>query len=620
MKRPKNPVKAGNTLLLLTALIIVIIAFSTVFTAGWLNWDDSYQVFENSAVTGFSIREIFTSYVVGMYQPVTTLLFSVEYSLWGDAAVPYHVVSLILHMVNIFLFYLIIKHFTEHKTVLWASVLLFAVHPVVAEPVMWISSRSTLLFSLFYLLAILRYLKIANNDNRVLNYLLLYLFGLLSMLSKASAVTLPVTLLLLDLFMGRNRLRSLHLEKIPLLAMSVVFGLIAVGSRESWPSLTTDLEGSYTFFETIMLSGGAVMMSLVNIITPFFLNPYVSYPSPESGMAVWYLFSAVAFLLFLGGIFLRRRFPELLFSYIFLILCLALTLPLWFVSRQFIADRYLYLSVGVMWFAIMISFSKINIPQLQRIMPWLVGVVVIVFMLLTRHQAAVRSDSITLWSEVIENGDAEAQVYLLRADAFLEAGKPRPALDDYREAIMLDPENYLTYINRASLRSNLGDQSGALKDYGMALKLQPEFARGWDARGAILLNAGEYDKALAHFKKATSLDPQLAGAWHHAGLALSLTQQYEDAVKNIRKAIQADPRISQYYFDMGNALFYQNLYTDAVEAYSQAITLDEKAEYYFFRGYTYSKMEDFDKGCIDMQKALKLGHPKAKSYVQEWCK
>jgi uncharacterized protein HemY len=62
-----------------------------------------------------------------------------------------------------------------------------------------------------------------------------------------------------------------------------------------------------------------------------------------------------------------------------------------------------------------------------------------------------------------------------------------------------------------------------------------------------------------------------------------------------------------------------NEYGKAVEAYTRSISLNESAEACFFRGYTYSKLEDFEKACADMQKAHQKGHPNAKNYVEQWC-
>lgn len=605
----------------ITALILIL-TFSVSFQAGWLNWDDSYQVFENPDVTAFTfanIGKIFAGYVVGMYQPVTTLFFSLEYALWGNAPVPFHIVSLLLHFLVVLAFGSVISRFTNQPMVRMGAILLFAIHPVVAEPVMWISSRSTLIFSLFYLLSVKKYLKIADGKNNKWTYLWLYLTAILAMGSKATAITLPVTLVLIDIFLYPKRLRTFHLEKLPLLAFSVVFGLIAINSRGTWPSLTTDLENSYSLFHALLLSGDAVMMGLMNIVAPFFLNPYVSYPAAEMGILPHMILTVVAAAFLFTGLFLRKRTPELLFAYLFFLLNIALTLPVLFISRQFIADRYLYLPAGVLWFAILVALSRIPGKNIQRYLPWATGILAICFLFVTREQAKIRTDSISLWTNVIEKGDAEAQVYLLRADAFLDAGSPHQALDDYRSALKRDPQNYLTYINRAFLRNQLGDYGGALSDYGMALKLNPEFAKAWDARGTILLNMQETEKALKHFEKALELEPQNPEFMHHAGLGFSILKNYEEASQILKEATLLNPENPQYFLDLGNALFYMNEYGKAVEAYTRSITLHESAEACFFRGYTYSKLEDFEKACADMQKAYQKGHPKAKNYVEQWC-
>ena len=623
MKQQNSTRKSQKPIVLLLFILIATIAFSPLFRAEWLNWDDSYQVFNNPLVTGLSFKtvpELFSSFVMGMYQPLTSVLYGIEYSLWGDSALGYHMVSLLLHLFNTLLLFQILKHFTDRNDIALIAVALFAIHPVMAEPVLWISSRSTLWFSLFYLLSVNQYIKLKEHSN-LKNITLVVLYGLLSMLSKASAITLPVVLLLMDLFLYRDQLKRLHPEKVILFAFSIAFGIVALHSRESWQTLTTDLENAYSLPEQLALSGGSLLLSLKNIVFPLFLSPYVAYPSPATNLTAWYILAVIAAGILVAGIIFRHKIPELLFGYLFFLIQMGLTLPMFFISRQFIADRYLYLSVGVIIFTILHFLNRKNLLAKKGTFYIASAIIAIAFVLLTRQQATYRTGSIRLWSAVIDHGHPEAQVYMLRADAYIQGNKPAEALDNYTKAIEMNPEDFMAYVNRAFLRNNMGDTEGALRDYGKALKLNPDFSKAWDARGSLLLNNKQYDKAIKHFEKAAETDPGNGDAWHHAGLAYSLKGNYANAEKQLNKAITLNDKKAHYYFDLGNALFYQQKFQQARTAYSNAINIDgNNASYFFYRGYTAAKTGDTLAGCNDMKQAQRMGHQQAKDFIQQWCK
>ena len=137
---------------------------------GFTAIDDGGQVLENPFVQSLdweSIKGMFTSATVGMYQPLTTLLFALINAVFGhDSAVPFHLFSLLLHAVNAGLVHRVGQRLLQHDAAAFVLALLFAAHPLAVEAVCWVSATSTLLFTWCFLSRVLAYERFLANGMR----------------------------------------------------------------------------------------------------------------------------------------------------------------------------------------------------------------------------------------------------------------------------------------------------------------------------------------------------------------------------------------------------------------------------------------------------------------------
>ena len=139
----------------------------------------------------------------------------INYAISGLNAWSYHLFNLLLHVGNVFLVFVVSKKLFGNNILPAGLVaLLFGIHPMHVESVAWISERKDVLYVLFFLLALLQYLKYIEKDkSKYLVYTAL--FFLLSLFSKPAAITLAPILLLLDWYRGRKITIRVLLEKIP---------------------------------------------------------------------------------------------------------------------------------------------------------------------------------------------------------------------------------------------------------------------------------------------------------------------------------------------------------------------------------------------------------------------
>src|SRR4030095_7656633 len=160
------------------------------------------------------------------------------------------------------------------------------------EAVTWISARSSSMYTFFYLCALIFYLQYVKNK-QLKQLLLVGLFFIASLFSKAQAVTLPVVMLLLDYYFSRNfRDKKVWLEKLPFFALSIIFGLIALADTSTMHNMTNGMIFSYSPLNMICLAAYSFVFYIIKLILPFNLCSVYVYPPVSDGMLplTYYIF------------------------------------------------------------------------------------------------------------------------------------------------------------------------------------------------------------------------------------------------------------------------------------------------------------------------------------------
>src|SRR5262249_6863530 len=189
------------------ALIIAaatLVVFWPVLGNQFVNWDDDKNFLVNPSFRGLGIanlRWMFTTFHLGHYHPLTWLSLGIDYVIWGLDPAGYHLSSLLLHTANAVLFYCVALRLLGGRILAAAfGALFFALHPLRVESVAWASERRDVLSGMFYLVTLLAYLR-AHQEGPRRRWLAISLAAFAAaLLSKAIVVSLPVVLLLLDVY------------------------------------------------------------------------------------------------------------------------------------------------------------------------------------------------------------------------------------------------------------------------------------------------------------------------------------------------------------------------------------------------------------------------------------
>lgn len=350
-------------------IIIVILIYYPVINHDFLYlWDDHWVVINHYTTEGFSwynLYHIFTDFYHGQYSPLNQINYLIIYSLFGYSSFAFHLANLGWHLFNVLLVFIFLNTFLEYspqlstlnnRKIAFVTALIWGIHPVNVEAVSWLSASKILIYSSFYLLSLLSYLKFCKTRN-ILYYCSTLLLFFCSFLAKEQAVVLSLCILLIDYFLDRN-LKDIKLweEKIPFFLLSIYWGIITILSQG-----ISENELFYSFPERIFLGCYTLFEYLTKCLIPVklsYLYPFPMLPGEFIPLRFWLYPIILAIVIYC--IYLLRK-NIILFASIFFLIHILVALHIISISRFTVtADRYIYIScISICFFITYLFFDKI---------------------------------------------------------------------------------------------------------------------------------------------------------------------------------------------------------------------------------------------------------------------
>ncbi len=559
-------------------------AFAPSLRNEFVNWDDDVNLVDNPAYRGLDGQHLtwmFTTRFGGHYQPLTWLSFAVDHAIWQMRPFGHHLTNVVLHALGTVLFFAVAVRLlawvrrwrrttsadptamdvsmespaTVSPGVLWTAALaaaIFALHPLRVESVAWVTERRDVLSGVFLFACVWAYCRAVDRPRRSVGWLgLAWMFFALSLLSKAAAMTLPVVLLIIDIYpagrlrQGGARLRGLLLEKVPFLALSVAAAIQAMDAQQSagaWRSLTE--------FGVLARLGTAVYGACFYLwkwVAPHELTPLYPLPAPAELSGLYLpLFGAVLLGLLFAALALVRRYPAILAALLCYLVLLAPVSGVAQSGKQLVADRYSYLSLLPIALLAAGAFAAL-IRRVQRhesgsrqvrLLYGLAGAYLFGLALLTAGQTTVWRNSERLW----------------------------------RQALAVDPTNSVAYVNLGETLRTAERYPEALAVYGRAVELDPDDPKAHNGAGLALLALGRPGDARTALERATALDPQNARYLCNLGYVLAGFGRLEDAIQCYQQAWQLAPRLVEAPRMLGVLFEEIGRYASARAVYEQALT------------------------------------------------
>jgi len=610
-----NSSKGRSWLIALGIAFLTFAILSQVIESEFTNWDDPSYVINNYKIKSLDLEKFFTpvseNYVMANYHPLTMLSLALDY--WMNELDPkgYHLTALLLHLLNTILVFWFIRNLTNRGLVAIITALLFGIHPLHVEAVAWISARKELMFSLFYLLSLLSYLEYAKGNRRILFMTLTFLFFILSLLSKAVAVSLPLALILIDMYRDRINMNSL-LEKIPFVALSIGTGLIAIEAQQSGEALQSLVD--YSYFDNFFIACYGLILHLVKVVFPFMLSAFYPYPDKIEGSIPVFLYIMpliVAVLAYL--IYRSRQNKQLVFGSLFFLVTIALVLQFLPVGDAMIADRYTYIPYIGMFFII---GHVIDWIFLQRTQKWkgrrtatvVIASAFIIFIAVQGYQRTKTwKNSGTLWSNVIENYPV-AIAYNNRGNYYASKGQFDLAFNDFNRTLELYPNNSEGYNNRGLVYKHAANYDLALKDFLVAIQLDPNNYKAYNNMGNVYREQKKFNAAIAQFNYCIKLNPNYADAYNNRGIIYKQSEMFEEALADFNYAIELNPNIPMFFVNRGIIYATGKNYPSAIQDFSTSIKLyPENGDAYHNRAYSYVSNGQYRFALRDARRARKLG-------------
>jgi protein O-mannosyl-transferase len=484
-------------------------------------WDDYEYIINNPDIKDLNahgLYKIFSSYYVGLYQPLTMLVYMLLNRIFGLSPFVFHLTNVLLHLVNTWLVFKLAEKLSGKQFTAIVVSVLFAVHPMHVESVAWISECKDVLYAMFFLLSLLMYLRYAEPGYRKKFYYGSLILFIASVLSKPVAVTLPVLLIAIDLYRGRKLNKRTLSEKLPFLLISLIFGIVTILSQKG--AMSDDLSFTYSWFNKIFFVGYAFAFYIVKLIAPFGLCAMHYYPGAGSNWLPWEYYASLPFLLLLVWLVIRRSSfrEELLFGAFFFLICISLMVQIVPVGIAIAAERYSYIAYIGLFYIAGQWLAGIEPKRIQKYVLILFTLLVASFSVLSFMRIGTWKDGIVLFTDVIEKNPRNEHAWWARGTYKSTMKDTRGAMKDFNNAISLCPAYAKAYLNRGMLKAGTGDFNAALVDLNAAVQIIPDYTKAYTNRGYIKAMLGDYKGALDDLDHSIKINPNDAAVYYDRGV------------------------------------------------------------------------------------------------------
>jgi tetratricopeptide (TPR) repeat protein len=531
--------------LLGVALVVIatLVVYWPVRGFGFVNYDDPAFVTANPRMQeGLSLRNLgwaFTVTVAANWHPLTTLTHLLDCTLFGVDPGGHHLTSLVIHLADVVVLYVLLRRLTLSAGASLLVTALFALHPLNVESVAWVSERKNVLSQLFLLLTLGAYAAYARTRSRraYAAALLLFVAGLLS---KAMLVSVPVLLLLLDLWpLRRASLESagtalrdlvrLLPEKLPFVALSLASCAITVLTQRD-----TAMVGTYPLAARLMNAAVSYVAYVVDLFVPIHLSPF--YPHLGMDTGVWRSLGAAALLVAATAVawLQRTRRPYLLVGWLWYVVTLLPVIGLVQVGAQGRADRYAYLPLlGLFVILALLAEELVGRLRIPRAVPLAAGAAVVLGLsTLARGQALAWHDDQALFQHAVSALPRAHLDHHLRGVWLLKERRYFEAAQQFEAAIAIKPDYYEAWSDLGQVRLAQSAADEAARCYEEAIRLRPGNPKDLNNLGMALARQNRYDEAEARFREALQLDPVYPPALNnHASMLVELGRAPEALIE-----------------------------------------------------------------------------------------
>jgi tetratricopeptide (TPR) repeat protein len=564
--------------LLLRVLLIVgavVWIYAPAFHGDWI-WDDygylaSHLHLQNPTELW---KTWFAPGSLEDYYPVESAVLLVQWHLWHNATLGYHLTNAFLHVVNALLIWRLLGRIGLRHA--WLGGLIFAIHPIAVDSVAWIVELKNTLSLPPLLLAMIVYVDYEDFKRDQDYFLALGLF-LLSMLCKASVMMFPAVILLYVWWkrgrIGRDDLKA----TIPFFLISLLLGLLTACLQHQGGVPATAIAGGSSRIATV---GWEMVYCFSKVLYPGNLLPI-----DPSGLVVsptWFdLLPWLMLVTLLGLLWFNRygwgRHLVLGIGFFLLNLVPVFAFALMNASTMiWTVDHVVYLPViGLIGLAVA-GWGLLLDRLSASFRLFVLGMTAMVLALLawqSHSYAKIYLNEETFWRYTIQYNPGSVVAHDNYGSYLFRYGRLTEAEEQLQRAIQIDPAYYPTYHNLGLLLQEKGHFTEAEAQYEKAVGMNPNFADPQNNLGMVLTKMGRLDEAIEHFNAYLRLVPNDTEVHYNLANTLAMAGRLPEAMEQYEEALKLNPDFAEAHYSLGNALVQSSQLSEAATQYEQALRI-----------------------------------------------
>ncbi len=630
--------------LFLAALVIVgIIIYANTLQVPYV-LDDQIAIEHNPSIRMEEITPksiIDAAFGFGKTRPVPMLSFGINYYFGQDDVRGYHLVNMVIHIVNGILLFILVKlsFLLSNRqpgatrklapisitTLSFFAAILWLANPVQTQSVTYIVQRMTSMGAMFYLMALILYARgriaqlLSHREGKAGSRHYYVWFagclaaGLLALGSKESTAMLPIFIFLYEWYFFQDLDKSWFKRQIKyMVAITLLFGLVAglylgfdpVGKINT---LRDYVLQEFTIGQRLLTQTRVVIfyLSLIFFPNPSRLNLDHDFPLSYSLINPFTtVVSLVVIIALIGmGIYLAKRQRLISFCIFWffgnlLIESSVIPLALIFEHRIYLPSMFVFLAIAILahrylkpvWLPTAVACAAVAVCA------WW-----------TYERNKIWQDDLVLWTDCNQKSPNKARPYLNIGQILTNRLKYDDALPNFLKAIEINPNFVDAHYNIAVLYNKRDEPNKAIDHYRKALELEPDNADANNNLGVALFKQNLTEEAIVYYRRALAKDPNMAAAHINLGLALSAQDKPGDAIVHYRKALLVSSHLPKAQFQLGAALVKQGRTAQGVHHIKRSLEIDpEFAEAHNNLGGHLLQQGNIDEALKHFKAALKI--------------
>ena len=594
--------------------LLVFALYSKSLNYPFLNWDDPKYVVENNAIRELTLARVYTLFTqtfVNLYLPVTMLSYAVDYQFSHLNARGYRLTNLAIHLGNTLLIYFLILLITQEWLPALAVALIFGVHPLQIESVIWIAERKNVLSSFFFLQAFLFYLLFTRADkNRLILYLFCFLFFVAALLSKATVVVWPVLIVAYD--WTHNRVKKLRgfLKYAPFFALSLIVGLATtLVFRESMlhseggkPEAVGLIYHQGTFYHTVLTMTVVMVKYFKLLVFPLKQSILYEFPPYRSFFHPHVLISFLALTAAAYGLYVLYKRDRKLFFWAAWFLIAFFPYSNIIPFNVFMQERYLYLPL-VGFSMVFTELIRKRLGAFRTLIFLFFCLLVFVILNVRRQEVWAVPEKLWLETQAMTQGRHSAPHHNLGMQ-YLRKKLPDKAIPEFEKALQVtkDPESY---NGLAMAYEQKGELDKSVQYYGLVIQHFPHNAGAHNNLSIVYKKMGRYNEALAEIREAVTLEPMEPEHHNNLGTLLAKLGMMDEAEAAFKRALEIDPDDADGLYNLGMLYFAKQKFDKAVQSWENLLKL-----------YPDYHLKEHIQGMLVKAKQVTSGIPKAVSETE----